>query len=243
MDLLIIGLVWFRPMNNWKSATGWGLVGGLFALVDPIVGLTWGVLTSMIAGRDRGSRFRLGCAIMAAGVTLMPWTVRNYLVFDRLIPVKSNIAYELYQSQCLQPDGLLRTSTFRSHPIANREARRDYATLGEITYLAQKGDEFRQAVRADPVEFLDRMWSRLLGGTIWYVPVESDEEIKRPWAFWMSRIVHPLPFVGWLILALAAARGHVRPALKMVMAIYGVYLLLYLLRKSPPTVRCLRCWA
>jgi hypothetical protein len=164
---------------------------------------------------------------LAAAVTLTPWTIRNYFVMGRLTPVKSNLAYELYQSQCLQPDGLLRTSTFKSHPIANLEARRDYKALGEIAYLDQKGAEFRQAVSADPVDFLDRVSSRLLGGTIWYVPMESNEELKRPWAFWISRIEHPLPFVGLLVLLFAAARGPILAAQGIIMGVYAVYLMPY----------------
>jgi hypothetical protein len=178
LDLLIVRLVWFEPLDSNRAAAGWGLAGGLFALVSPIVGLTWGVLTvvSALRGRYTGHlRSRLAVAIVTASITLMPWIVRNYAVFGRLIPVKSNLAYELYQSQCLQRDGLLRNSTFKSHPIANLAARREYKALGEIAYLDHKGDEFRQAVRADPVDFLDRMASRLLGGTIWFGPIVSDE--------------------------------------------------------------------
>src|SRR6202040_1282334 len=94
---------------------------------------------------------RLALAVLVAGFTVTPWTVRNYLVFGRLIPVKSNLAYELYQSQCLQPGGTIRRSTFSQHPgnAANREAR-EYDALGEIAYLGRKAEQFRQAVQADP---------------------------------------------------------------------------------------------
>ena len=76
-----------------------------------IVALAWGVLT-LPGARGQRAWSRLGVAVLAAGLTVTPWVVRNYLVFGRLIPIKSNLAYELYQSQCLQPDGLLRSSTF-----------------------------------------------------------------------------------------------------------------------------------
>ena len=49
---------------------------------------------------------------------MAPWTIRNLIVFGRLIPVKSNAAYELYQSQCLQPDGLLQARAFSTHPYS-----------------------------------------------------------------------------------------------------------------------------
>ena len=77
-------------------------------------------------GLRRRAWRRLALALAFAGLTLLPWTVRNFLVFGRVIPVKSNLAYELYQSQCLQPDGLITYRTFDRHPgrFGNRESRR-----------------------------------------------------------------------------------------------------------------------
>src|SRR5262249_16738081 len=118
INLLIVGFCWWQPLHSWPRAVGWGVAGGLFALVNPVVALGWGVISLVIAYRGRvWSRF--GLAVGAAALALMPWTVRNYLVFGKLIPVKSNLAYELYQSQCLQPDGLIQSTTFGTHPYAN----------------------------------------------------------------------------------------------------------------------------
>src|SRR5579871_2893436 len=101
VNLLIAGLCWCRPLDG-RRAAAWGLFGGLCALASPIVGFCWGALTSADA-LGRRTWKPLALALLAAGLTLTPWTVRNYVVFGRLIPVKSNAAYELYQSQCLQP--------------------------------------------------------------------------------------------------------------------------------------------
>ena len=228
IDLLIVGFAWFRPLGSWSSAAGWGVFGGVGALVSPIVGFVWGVLTLAFTLHDPRLRVRFGIAAFAAILTLTPWFVRNYFVFDRLIPVKSNLAYELYQSQCLQKDGLLRTNTFRTHPIADATgSRREYKTLGEIAFLDAKREPFLEAMRADPVDFLDRVASRFLGATVWYVPMESNEEAKRPWAFWVSRLVHPLPFVGLLVLLFTAVRAPLRPVEWTVVGVYVVYLVPY----------------
>ncbi len=209
VDGLLIGLMWFRPLESWKSAFGWGVYGGITALVSPVVGFVWGVLSFALAVRASGRfRSRLALALLAAGLVLTPWTVRNYLVFGRLIPVKSNLAYELYQSQCLQPTGLIQASTFKTHPVANLQgSRREYKRLGEIAFLDEKAAESRTAVRADPLDFLDRVANRFLGATLWYVPFDADEEAKRPWSFWISRLTHPLPFLGLLALLLTSTRA------------------------------------
>jgi len=225
VDLLIAGLCWCRPLHRWPSAAGWGLFGGLCALINPIVALAWGALSLLLAFRQRAWS-RLGIALLAAAIALAPWTIRNYWVFGRLIPVKSNAAYEAYQSQCLQKDGLLHHTTFTSHPYssASRE-RREYKALGEIAFLDRKQEQFRQSVAADPLDFLDRAACRFLGATLWYEPFNPIKEAKRPWSLWFSRLTHPLPFAGLLVLLVA---GIWQPLHRWQWFVIGVYLL-YLL--------------
>ena len=206
LDLLIAGLCWLRPLNRWSMAAGWGVFGGVCALVNPLVALTWGVFSLLLGWHERRWS-RLGVALLAAGITLMPWTVRNYLVFGRLIPVKPNLAYELYQSQCLQADGLLRRSTFERHhpnnPSAPKE-RREYIELGEMAYLDHKREQFWEAVWANPQNFVERVADRFLGATLWYEPLERTEIIKRPRMHLISRLTHPLPFLALLVLVSVA---------------------------------------
>src|SRR5205823_10525790 len=137
----------------------------------PMVALAWGVFSVVVGVRQRTWAW-LAVAVLAAGLTLAPWTARNYRVFGRLIPVKSNLAYELYQSQCLQSDALIRGSTFATHPYANANGRerQEYKRLGEMAFLDKKREVFRQAVAKDPLDFLDRVASRFLAATLWYEP-------------------------------------------------------------------------
>src|SRR5262249_14999166 len=158
----------------------------------PAVALAWGVPSLLIGWRQRAwSRFAL--AVLVAGLVLAPWTVRNYLVFGRLIPVKSNLAYELYQSQCLQPDGLIQDTTFSTHPYSSdgRE-RQEYKTLGEMAFLDRKRQRFREAVLADPGDFVERVADRFLGATLWYTPFDRAKEARDPRRLWAKRLTHPL---------------------------------------------------
>jgi len=49
VDLLIAGVCWCRPLQRWKPAAGWGLFGGIAALINPGVGLGWGLLSICLA--------------------------------------------------------------------------------------------------------------------------------------------------------------------------------------------------
>jgi hypothetical protein len=227
LDGLIAGACWLRPFGRYRTAAAWGLFGGLSALVSPVLGLCWGALSVAVAGRSRAWR-PLAVAVSVGALALAPWTVRNWLVFGRLIPVKSNLAYELYQSQCLQKDGLIQRTTFASHPYqsANRE-RREYRALGETAFLDLKRQQFRRAVATDPLDFARRVGDRLLGATLWYVPYDRSDETKWPWLMWSKRLLHPLPFLALLLLALTSSRRPLRPAQAAVMAVYLLYLLPY----------------
>jgi hypothetical protein len=228
IDVFIAGFWWWQPLERRLRAAAWGLVGGLCALINPIVGLTWAVLSLVLAGRQRAWS-GVVLPLLVAGLTLAPWTLRNYLVFGRLIPVKSNLAYELYQSQCRQPDGLIQRTTFGSHPhmTAGRE-RQEYQDRGEVAFLDQIRQRFWQAVSANPLDFLKRVVDRFLGATLWYVPLDRTDGAMRPWHLWFNRLLHPLPFLGLLVLLCTDGRRPLLWGQRVVLGIYGLYLLPYI---------------
>ncbi len=229
LDLLVAGFAWGRPFSHWGRAAGWGVVGGFCALVNPIAGFAWGGI-SLLVGCWQRAWVPVGLAMLLAGITLLPWTVRNYLAFGRFIPVKSNMGYELYQSQCLQADGLIQRSTFGQHPggPGTREGR-EYRTLGEIAYLDKKSQQFWQAVWADPLDFMDRVADRFLGTTLWYVPFDRANEARnRPVVYWISRVIFPLPCLAMLFLVFSAAWKPLNGGQWAVIGVYWLYLLPYI---------------
>jgi hypothetical protein len=226
VDLLLIGLCWFEPLGSKKAAAVWGVAGGTFAMINPIVALCWGVLTVALGCRRRAWS-RLALAVLVSAITLAPWTVRNYLIFGRLIPVKSNLTYELYQSQCLIPDGLLRPDAFGRHPWASAGRERQiYKEKGEMAFVDEKRDLFWKSVSADPLDFADRVASRFLGATLWYVPF-NREELRRPLMLWPARLTHPLPFLSLLVLVFAGVWQRLHWYQWTVMGVYMLYLLPY----------------
>jgi len=228
IDLLIAGICWCRPLGSWKTAAAWGLFGGVCAMTNPIVGVAWGVLSLAIGVRSRGWR-ALGVTAAVAALTVTPWTIRNYVVFGRWIPVKSNLAYELYQSQCLQADGLIQNRTFSAHPyhLATAEGR-EYRQLGETAFLDRKHEQFWEAVSADPLDFIERIACRFFGVTLWYLPMDRTGEARRPWVLWSSRLAYPLPFLALLLMLHTALWRRLQPAQWTVIGVYGLYLLPYI---------------
>jgi hypothetical protein len=228
LDLVIAGFCWLRPLDSWTRSAIWGLIGGFCALINPVTAFAWGVFTCLL-GLKQGAWSRLGIALLAAGIVLTPWTVRNFLVFGRLVPVKSNVAYELYQSQCLQRDGLIQAGTFGSHPYASAgRERQEYKQVGEMQFLDNKKAAFWKAVWEDPEDFLDRVAMRFLGTTLWYQPYDRNEEMKQPWVLWLCRLTYPLPFLGLLLLVFTSIWDRLHWAQWTVIGVYTIYLLPYI---------------
>jgi hypothetical protein len=229
VDLMLAGCCWWRPFDAPACrAAAWGVLGGLCALVSPIIGFTWAVLSLLAAGR-RGAWSRLAVALLAAGLTVSPWIVRNYLVLGRLIPVKSNLAYELYQSQCMQPDGLLQRATLASHPHMNPGTERAaYRTLGEVAFLDRKRAQFLGSVAADPLGFIKRVTDRFLGAVVWYVPFDRAEDTGGPVLLWLQRSIHVLPLLGLLALVYGPGRQPLHGAQWVVVGTYVFYLVPYI---------------
>jgi hypothetical protein len=227
LDGLLAAIWWGRPLRRWRGAAGWGVFGGVSALVSPAVGFTWAILTLTLAVRCRAWS-KLAVAAGVAAIVLAPWAVRNAVVFGRVIPVKSNLAYELYQSQCLQPDGLIQQTTLPSHPYqaANRE-RREYRTLGEAAFMDRKREQFWEAVRTAPLNFAGRVADRFVGVALWYVPFNRTEEARRPWVLWACRLTQALPLLAVLVLLLAPGRQRLTWPQVAAMGMYCLYLLPY----------------
>src|SRR5262245_3044085 len=228
LDLVIAGFSWFRPLSRWPRALCWGFFGGVCALISPIAAFAWGILSVIIGVRERAWK-RLMLMLLATVITMAQWHIRNYLVFGRWIPVNSNLAYELYQSHCLQSDGILQSRTLGLHPYQRTSRERGvYDALGEAAYLDLKADQFRDAVAADPLDLLDRIAARFLCATLWYVPIDRAPGDNAPWWLLVQRLAHPWPFLALFLLVLVGIRNRLHPVTWTVIAIYWLYLVPYI---------------
>lgn len=217
--------LWGRPSSA-RTAMLWGAFGGIAALTGPVLGLVWSAVTLGLAfsiGRTKP----LVLSLLAAILVVSPWVCRNYLVFDRFIPIKSNLYFELYQSSVLEPDGVLRDVTSLSHHpyLVRGPERRSYRRMGEMAYLDGYRSRFVDYLRRAPADFLSKVGHRLLAATLVYYPHYDWEGGITLLA---SYVIHPLPFYGLiLMLLLEAPRLDTRKRLAIL--IYSAYLIPYVL--------------
>jgi Dolichyl-phosphate-mannose-protein mannosyltransferase len=104
--LLVAALLWAAlelaescRLRNWCL---YGLLWGFALLTNPAVALLFPVLLAWAAyrTRDHGRALvwilRPALATALAVLCCLPWTIRNYTVFHKFIPLRSNFAFELY---------------------------------------------------------------------------------------------------------------------------------------------------
>jgi 4-amino-4-deoxy-L-arabinose transferase-like glycosyltransferase len=92
-------------------------------------------------------------AAIAAIVVLAPWTIRNYLAFDRLFLVRGNANVELWLGNQACGYGWMQPAVLDSHPSRNPAERRLLLQEGETKYFELCGQRFAEEYRAAPARF------------------------------------------------------------------------------------------
>ncbi len=110
----VLAFLWASDRIRNGPSRGWlvpGFLLGLTALIRPeylVVGLTFVVLAGVRVGMARGWRPGLaGAALLLAAFLLpiVPWTVRNAVVLDRVVPISTGGGKALYVGTFLPADG------------------------------------------------------------------------------------------------------------------------------------------
>jgi 4-amino-4-deoxy-L-arabinose transferase-like glycosyltransferase len=158
---LVLAAFLLSAPESRRVLLGGGMAIGLAALTRPVGLLLWvafALVSLLLAGHREGLRRSLwvGLALMA---TVLPWTVRHYLVHHALVPISTHGGFILARSNATQPDwrqergwGITR-ETFVQIPS---EVERDHR-------WQRQGLEF---IRSNPGTYLRLSAERLL--RFWY---------------------------------------------------------------------------
>ncbi len=248
LNLAVANLIWLGlrkwPLTQGSSvlqSTIWGVLGGLSALCNPTLGAVWAVLTLhrmgseiRTAAADRAMPWKrtlvpFVMATLVSMVVVSPWVVRNRLVLGKWIPVKSNATYEVWQSLCADDDGLVDGKLLAVHPWSSGGALRvRYRELGEVAFLDEKWPEVRAAFFHNPGDAMLRLLRRASAALLYYRPLRSSDEESRPWPVFLKRVVHPLPFLAWLVLVVPGRKQR-SPAATIAVWMFAVWIVPYIL--------------
>lgn len=165
--LILWATLAIRDSERLKDWIGYGLLWGAGLMVNATIFALAPFLLGWLA-LELHKRSRLwmqlpALALILMGIVCVPWTVRNYVVFHKVIPFRSNFGLELWLGNNDQvPD------TFAGflHPNDYPPEREKFAQLGEIEYMRQKQSEALQFMRNHPRDTLRFIWRRFVDNWI-----------------------------------------------------------------------------
>lgn len=206
---------------KYVTAIVWGVVGGLAMLANPILGVLWVVLCLVsILRANRKSARHLFLSFIIFGLLFSPWLVRNYLVFNKLILIKSNFYFDAYHINYNSKNGIVSADFEKKHhPYFTVRFNIDslYKDVGEVRFMEIYKEKLLTAIRQNPYKMLHNIKNRLLAALLIYYPYHEFEAT----ALWKS-ILTALPFVSIIVIVLL--RG---PTMHTASSFFAAALLIY----------------
>lgn len=172
-----------------------GTLGGLSAMASPAVGFAW---AACILVRWRQELASLMIVAITSILVVSPWIVHQSVRLEKFVPIKSNVGYELFQSQIILEDGLI-SEHFQFHPYwpSSKEGK-IYRQLGETQYLTEKSSKAKAAVLSNPSGYCRKLSARFLAATILFH--SQFPATEKTVGFKMTCAIAVIPFVGFLCL-------------------------------------------
>jgi len=162
-----------------KSAWAWAGYGALWVtgvLVNPSLLSLFPFLVAWALWHSRqvaSSWLKFsGAALLVFTIGLVPWTIRNYVVFGKFIPLRSNFGLELWLGN--NPN-VTDTWSATFHPNDDPVEMAKYVRMGEIAYMAEKQHEAFVFMRTHPVETVNFVFHRFV--QTWLDESESPVDI------------------------------------------------------------------
>jgi hypothetical protein len=169
MLLVIASIVTIRIFNSAsfsvRSALSYGVFWGIVLLASPVTVLVFGgfllVGFHFFFQRQRNRSYAVFAlvAIVSAGVTLVPWTVRNYLTLGGFFFVRDDFGLELKVSNNsdaspLMDDNISLPYFQKMHPFFSTGEAQLVRSLGEREYGRRALHEGIDWIESHPTQFL-----------------------------------------------------------------------------------------
>ena len=142
-----------RRTRDWCA---YGLLWGFTLMTNPSLGSLFPILLAWAAYRSRQTvKLPTLRPAIAAGIVILccvPWTVRNYVVFHRLVPLRSNFPLELYIGN--NNNYATRQFVWPPRITKERELLR-YFRIGETAFMDEEKRKAMEFIRAHPRIFLE----------------------------------------------------------------------------------------
>ncbi len=213
-----------RRRRPWLRAVGVGVLTGLAGLTQPVLLPLYGLLSALLLVQHLAKgRVQDAAVLLAAGlVTLLvltPWTVRNYQVHGRLVPVKDSFGKEFWMGNNPYATGTGfaeggETEITMAHPPKAFALR---GSVSEIQLMDALEAEAWDYIRADKIAFVERTAQKILW--FWTNP---PERVARNYGR-ATLLVHCTHLAYWMaFVALCALAAGTRPMPRDYLVVLGL---------------------
>ena len=203
--LLSIVVLLALRLNPFASAWRWlafGVISGFGTLNNPAIVSVLPILllSCWFRNRDGVSRFLRSISLWAIAFTLTmtPWIARNYVVFHRIIPFRTNFGLELQIGNNPRATGIQLKDL---HPSSNTRELETYERLGEMEYMREKKLEALQFIGTHPGDFISLTFKRV--GLWWVAGWETSGSTPFTQIFGMAELLGYSLFSGLAFIGLA----------------------------------------
>ena len=238
------------PNSRLKAWLFFGLLWGTIALTNPSLLLWlpfcgfWLLIRQMRAeDSTRALRHALGSGLLFIAI-LSPWIARNYFVFHRFIPVRSDFGAELHMGNAEGAVGLWRAWM---HPSVNAIEFQKYKQLGELEYVKMNQLKALEFIRSHPGTFVTLCLRRAV--YYWYGTLRDSGNVVLSegrnlgyllssvlafgglWAMWRNRnpatflygsLLFAVPLIYYVTFAYPRYRAPIEP--EMLVLMIGLFL-------------------
>jgi len=163
---------WLILANN-ESRSGWqiflvGLLTGIGGLFQPIILMPFGILTiicgfkQLIRGHTKAFWIIISTGIIVL-LSITPWTIRNYYVHGKLIPIKNSFGKELWMGNNPHATGSAFVEGGIDITIAYPPA--SYKMIGHVSEIELMDALFKESVHyiiQDPAAFIWRFIKKVM---------------------------------------------------------------------------------
>ena len=167
----------------------YGLLSGISVLTNPALGAVLPFLIGWLLYQHRGNRvLQLRLGLITLGViclTCLPWTIRNYAQFHRVIPLRSNFPYEFWSGN----NEIFDEHSHGVNRITRYEQVHLYAHLGENEFLREKMEKASDFVRTHPALYAQLFGQRIIATWLgtnspWQDFGQTDSNLARFFLAW-----------------------------------------------------------
>jgi hypothetical protein len=180
--LLIAAVLWATLVIQDSEKKDWilyGLLWGIACLVNPAIlaSMPFVLLWHCWNHREQWAKYAQlsGLTILTFVAVCAPWTVRNFNIFQQLVPLRSSFGYELWLGNNARVPHVWMGASADLDPLYSPSQFHEFQQKGEVEYIKERKDEAVAFIRTHPKTELRFSFLRLANfweGT-WYMGVDQ----------------------------------------------------------------------